>query len=231
VTRLPSEISLGDKVLLAALKCSQGDLKKFFTAEALLVAAWETDNHAFGLRGFEDKYPDSNKLYTKIDGRDGLVAKGLLRAEGERTLQITEAGLGHALTLSRDISSEQSESGLEFKVDRALQESMTRMLNSREFQTWLTDKTKLQRFRDVGSFWGIAPGTPARTVRERISRIDQTLTAARQRLEELGVEHVIEKRGRELFDRDDIERLAQFQAEMKKRFQKDLRILDPEGDY
>ncbi len=226
-----SEISLSDKVLLAALECSGGEVKKSFTAEALLVAAWKADKHAFGLRGLEEEYPDSNKLYTKLDGKDGLVAKGLLRAEGERTLQITEAGLGRALTLSRNLSGYQSEIGLEVKVDRALQESMAKMLSSGEFRAWLEDKVKPQRFRDVGNFWRIAPGTPARTVRERITYVDHTLATAWRRLEELGVERVIEQRGRELFDREDVRRLIEFQAEMKKRFQKELRILDPEGSY
>jgi hypothetical protein len=227
----PSEISLSDKVLLAARECSDGDLKKSFTAEALLVAAWEADKHAFGLRGFEERFPDSNKLYTKIDGKGGLVAKGLLRAEGERTLQITEAGLGRAITLSRDVLMEPSDRELEAKVERALHESMARLIGSREFQDWMQDRSKPRRFREAGNFWGIAPGTPARTVRERVRNVDQTLTRARQRLNELGVERVLEQRGRLLFDREDVDRLEQFHAELKRRFQKELRILDPEGNY
>jgi hypothetical protein len=47
----------------------------------------------------------------------------------------------------------------------------------------------------------------------------------------LGVKRVFEQRGRQLFDREDVERLLEFQAELKKRFQRDLRILDPKGPY
>jgi hypothetical protein len=120
---------------------------------------------------------------------------------------------------------------LEIKVERGLHESMARMLSSQEFRAWLLDRSKPSRFREAGNFWGIAPGTPPRTVRERVTQIDQILATARQRLEELGVKRVFEQRGRELFDREDVERLLEFQAELKKRFQKDLRILDPEGTY
>ena len=225
------DVSLGDKVLLAALECSHGNVNQSFTAEALLVTAWTADKRAFGLRGFEESHPDSNKLYTKIDGKDGLVAKGLLQAEGERTLRITDSGLGRALTISRDVLMESVDKELEVKVERALHESMASMLNSHEFQAWLINKSKPSRFREAGNFWGIAPGTPPRTVRERVTRIDQTLATARQRLEELGVEHVIEQRGRALFDRGDVERLMDFQSVLKSRFQKDLKILDPEGKY
>jgi len=226
-----SEVSLNDKVLLAALECSGGELGESFTAESLLVTAWKADKRAFGLRGFEAVHPDSNKLYTKIDGKDGLVAKGLLHAEGERTLRITEAGLGRALTLSRDVLMEPVNKELEFKVERGLHESMARMLDSPEFRAWLGDKSKPNRFRDAGNFWGIAPGTPPRTVRERVIQIDQTLATARQRLQDLGVERVFEQRGRELFDLQDVERLSEFQSELKNRFQKELRILDPAGNY
>ena len=226
-----SEVSLSDKVLLAALECSRGELSESFTAEALLMAAWKADKRAFGLRGFEEVHPDSNKLFTKIDGRDGLVAKGLLHGGGERTLRITESGLGRALTLSRDILMEPVDKALEVKVERGLHESMARMLGSQEFRAWLADKSKPNRFREAGNFWGIAPGTPPRTVRERVSQIDQTLATARQRLEDFGVERVFEQRGRELFDREDVKRLSEFQSELKKRFQKELKILDPEGNY
>ena len=226
-----SEVSLSDKVLLAALECSHGEPSESFTAEDLLVTAWKADKRAFGLRGFEEDHPDSNKLYTKIDGKDGLVAKGLLHAEGERTLRMTEAGLGRALTLSRDILMEPVDKELEVKVERGLQESMTRMLSSQEFRVWLSNKSKPNRFREAGNFCGIAPGTPPRTVRERVTQVDQTLAAARQRLDQFGVERVFEQRGRELFDRQDVERLSEFQSELKKRFQKELKILDPEGNY
>ena len=56
-------LTLNDKVLLAALKLSKGDVRNKFVAEELLVEAWKNDKAAFGLRGYEKEYPDSNNLW------------------------------------------------------------------------------------------------------------------------------------------------------------------------
>src|SRR5439155_24362829 len=125
---------------------------------------------------------------------------------------------GRALTLSSDILMEPVDKELEVKVERGLQESMTRMLSSQEFRVWLSNKSKPNRFREAGNFWGIAPGTPPRTVRERVTQVDQTLATARQRLAELGVRRVFEQRGRQLVDREDVERLVELHNDLKKRF-------------
>lgn len=222
--------SLTDKVLLAALNLSTGDLNSSFTAEELLVAVWETDKSAFGLRGYETEYPDSNKLYTKIDGKNGLVSKGLLRKVGERTLCISEYGLSRARRLLLDGYSKDA-SGLDAKLDRALQASISGMISSREFREWLKDNAKPDKFRGAGNFWGIAPGTPPKTVRERLLHVEHTLRSALERLDELGVEQIAEQRGKELLNKHDLGRLLEFHNELKRRFSRELSILDPEGEY
>src|SRR6266850_896235 len=46
------------------------------------------------------------------------------------------------------------------------------------FKAWLGDPVKPKYFREAGHFWGIAPGTPARTVRDRILGVDRVLARA-----------------------------------------------------
>src|SRR5438093_466934 len=89
-----------EKVLLAALVLCNGDLERSFTAEELAVAAWERDKTSFGLRSYEDKYPDSNKLFKSIDSKGGLVAKGLIIKIGDRTFRLTAGGIAAASRLS-----------------------------------------------------------------------------------------------------------------------------------
>ena len=57
-----------------------------------------------------------------------------------------------------------------------------------------------------------------------------TLKQALDVLKERGTEAVVEQRGRILFERKDIERCLEFQAALKQRFARDLRLLDPEID-
>lgn len=229
MTKEAGSLSVVDKILLAALKCSDAEIRKTFTAEQLLVAAWESDRWAFGLRGFENQHPDANKVYTKIDGTSGLVRRGMLEAEGDRILRITVAGLAQAQSIKMSIGEDMSV--VQVKVDRQLQEALVRLINSREFRDWLENPSREWRFREAGSFWGIAPGTPAKTVRKRVGEVERVLEAARQRMDQMSTDSIVEQRGRNLVDRSDIDRLLELHNSLKRRFSRDLRMMDPEGDY
>jgi len=218
--------TLNDVVLLAAAELVEGDVDKEFTAEDLVVAAWQFEPSSFGLRGHESEYPDSNKLYTKIDGRSGLVAKGYLEKAGERMLRLTERGLAAVLGL-RDESSPTEDA----KLARALQDRLQRILAHPSFQEWIQDSEYPKKFRSAGQFWGIAPGTPASVVRARVAEVDRILSTAKEVVERKGIDNVVSQRGQALFDKDDIERAEEFQRVLKERFQRELTTMDPGGPY
>jgi hypothetical protein len=219
-------LSLSDKVLIAAVKLAGGEVTAEFTAEDLVVAVWKRDNGSFGLRGHEALYPDNNKVYTKIDGKSGLVTKGMLAKAGERTLRVTAAGLAHAVELDGGVEFDHSA-----KLDRAIQDAVRQVLSHPEFNSWLKDPTSPSRFRGAGHFWGIAPGTPPATVRSRVIGIERTLQAALAAIDRRGVSEVVEQRGRVLFDRQDLERALTFHRTLRERFRHDLRRLDPAFGY
>jgi hypothetical protein len=222
---MPKEqLNLNEKVLLAAKAVSGGNVEKDFTAEDLVVAVWKQDPQAFGLRGHEQNYPDSNKVYTKIDGKSGLVAKGWLAKHGERTLRITMKGLSEIVGLTGD----QDAAG---KLDRQTQDRIAKILGHPVFQSWLQDRSQPTKFRDAGYFWGIAPGTPASTVRSRILDVRSTLQSALRSVEERGWDGIVQQRGQALFEIEDIQRALEFQDSLLQRFQSDIRILDPKADY
>src|SRR5262249_32986099 len=110
------------------------------------------------------------------------------------------------------------------KVERTLEEEVRKILEHSVFRDWLKDPNTPKRFRDAGSFWGIAPGTPSTVVRDRLRRIDKTLEGALTLLDKRRVE-VITDRGRRLFDRRDIERCAEFHRTLRQRFLEDLKLL------
>lgn len=95
---------LKGKILLAGLECSGGDLEKTFTMEELAVAAWRLDSAAFGLRGFEEQHPDSERLHRELDsrgkGQKGLVDQGLLTKVRARVYRLTVKGLQRASALA-----------------------------------------------------------------------------------------------------------------------------------
>jgi hypothetical protein len=220
----PRGLGLREQVLFAALECCGGDCEKNFTAEELLVHAWQKDKMAWGLRGYEDDHPDSAKIYKELDahaGKEGIVGKGLLEKLQQRVYRLTPAGLGMASALrpSDPIARE--------KAGRKLAEEIKRILEHSVFRKWLDDPSLPKHFREAGHFWGIAPGMPARTVRKRVDSVERTLTAASDFLTSRNVQEITAQRGQILFEREDIDRCLEFQTTLRNRFAQDLQLLDP----
>ena len=216
-------LGLRDQVLLAALACSGGNCENTFTAEDLLVRAWKNDKPAWGLRGYEQQYPDADKIHKEIDGR-GLANKGILalgfveRAEN-RVYRLTASGLAVASRLRPADPVARERAG------RKLEQEIRQILEHPGFHLWLQNPALPRHFRDAGHFWGIAPGMPPRTVEDRVSFIERTLAAASEFLAGSSLDEVAEHRGRILFQRADIERARQFHDTLKSRFSRDLALL------
>jgi len=63
-----------------------------FSAEALIVAAWQHSPRTFGLKGYTDQYPDSNKVLSSIMGEKGLARRGWLAKMGQKLYALTREG-------------------------------------------------------------------------------------------------------------------------------------------
>lgn len=214
------------KILLAALELSGGDLSNSFTAEELLVAAWRKDPMAFGLRGFEREYPASEVIHREIGkrgpGTQSMVDIGLLEQVDSRVYRLTIQGLQRASELAPE------DGGVREKADRELEGRIREILSHRVFAAWLKDPNRPKTFREAGQFWGVAPGTPPRVIRERIRAVDGLLTAARSELDRRAVDEMVDKYGKVLFDRNDLKRSVEFNAVLKGRFGQDLKLLGVE---
>jgi hypothetical protein len=219
--------SLRQQVLLAALDCSKGDLHSTFTAEELLLAAWKRDPMAWGLRGHEEQFPDSEKIYKELDRvsiggrnvRGGLAALGLLEKVHQRTFRLTPSGLAEA---SEIVGAEPSMRG---KAERSLADAIQKILSHPVYQEWKRDESMPKHFRDAGHFWGVAVGTPPSVIQRRVSEIDHTLEKARSMLNQSSSDEVASRHGHVLFSRDDIQQASEFQTMLKTRFGKDLATL------
>ncbi len=76
-------------VLLAAARL----LTREFTGPDLVVRCWIMRRAWFGLRGYEDEYPDANRVYARLDGWDGLTGRAaLIEPLGSRTYRLTPRG-------------------------------------------------------------------------------------------------------------------------------------------
>jgi hypothetical protein len=217
-----AKADLREQLVRAALECSGGDPNKTFSSEDLLLAAWNGDRAAWGLRGHEQEHPDSHRVHRELDsrgkGQRGIVGSGLLEKVGPRTYRITPKGLAAA-------SESDGGAGARERTDRVLEAEIARIVSHPAFIAWLKDPDTPRQFRDAGHFWGIAPGTPPRVVRQRVQAVEDTLRAALSVLEQKGVQEIANRHGQQLYDETDIARGLEFHRALKERFRRDLAVL------
>src|SRR6266511_4876408 len=135
---------LRKQLVLAALACSEGDLDRTFSSEELLVAAWRKDPKAWGLRGYEREYPDSNRIHRELDsrgkGQKGIVGSGLLERVQPRTYRLTPKGLAAAA------AADQTTPEVRERVDRVFEEQVNRIIGHPTFVAWLKDSSQPRNF-------------------------------------------------------------------------------------
>jgi hypothetical protein len=91
-------LTIVEKILLAAYGLEKNGATPF-TAERLIVEAWRNDKGAFGLQGYSDDFPDSNRVLTKITGSEGLKGKGWIEKVREKQYRLTALGQKAARSL------------------------------------------------------------------------------------------------------------------------------------
>src|ERR1700676_2342071 len=88
-----TEFTVPEKILLAADQLEKQGQSPF-SAEALIVAAWQQFPRTFGLKGYADQYPDSNKVLSSIMGVRGLANRGWRIKMGQKLYVLTREGRG-----------------------------------------------------------------------------------------------------------------------------------------
>src|SRR5467141_1793873 len=86
-----AECNVPEKIILAASQL-EDEGQSPFSAEALIVGAWQKFPKTFGLKGYADQYPDSNKILTSIMGEKGLARRGWLAKMGQKLYTLTREG-------------------------------------------------------------------------------------------------------------------------------------------
>jgi hypothetical protein len=86
-----ADCTVPEKILLAAYQLEQ-EGQSPFSAESLIVASWQRFPRTFGLKGYADQYPDSNKVLSSIMGVKGLARRGWLAKMGQKLYTLTRDG-------------------------------------------------------------------------------------------------------------------------------------------
>ena len=171
-------LTIAEKLLLAALRVREKE--KTFSAEDLVVCAWEMFPDSFGLAGYSDKHPDSNRVLTNIMGSKGMRGKGWLRKVGPKQYRLTSKALSDGAQLLDFVSESPSgaETALRAELDRKTTAEMSRLVGTRAAQRIIEGEEEEINFAAACSFWDITVRSNARTLEVRLNDIAVLLAEA-----------------------------------------------------
>jgi hypothetical protein len=141
-------------ILLAADDLAAAGTKEF-TEWELTVAAWQRDPARFGLRGYEQKYPDHKRVMSEIMGSKPSNPVQLRHLEKVRpsTYRLTALGRSEAARLRSGASEKTSR-------EKDPHTTLSAYIGHRAFARWRNDPEQPRLWSDVADFLAAGPGAP-----------------------------------------------------------------------
>jgi hypothetical protein len=212
------ECTVPEKILVAAHELEQQGQSPF-SAEALIVASWQKFPRTFGLKGYTDRYPDSNKVLSSIMGERGLTRRGWLSKMGQKLYALTREGRQVVLRLQEGGEPPPAEAPV--RILRDMEKHLLALLGSpavQKFEEGLKDEVT---FADACRFWGISESLHGEALTARLDRTRAVLT---------DVEHILGTGSAELsngrsISKDDLNLLTAVHEYLAERFARHLSLL------
>lgn len=223
-----AKLSVCDKLLLAASGLEKRNVLPF-TAEDLVVAAWNKFPNAFGLVGYYDDqgcplYPDSNRVFAEIMGSKPIRKRGLLVKVGQKMYRLTETGRDLAAQLESSVTEDPEARRSEAKIGlpRDMLSEIRRLLGSRAVRKVDNDQSDSLTFHDACLFWGVTPQSSAIELEGRLENLNGTVSAARRAL---GGGQARLKHGGKSLSPGSFDLIDSTHHELLKKFQAEIRTI------
>jgi hypothetical protein len=168
-----AECTVPEKILLAAHQLDEHGQSPF-SAEALIVASWQKFPRTFGLKGYADQYPDSNKVLSCIMGERGLARRGWLSKMGQKLYVLTREGRQVVIRLLE--GGEQPPAGSEppVRISRDQEKYLLGLFNSAAVQKFEEGLKEELTFADASRYWG-TENLHGEALTARLDRLRATL--------------------------------------------------------
>lgn len=217
-----AECTVPEKILLAAYELEdQGQSP--FSAETLIVASWQKFPKTFGLKGYADQYPDSNKVLTSIMGVKGLAGRGWLAKEGQKLYSLSRDGKQVVRRLLHDGDSPPPE--VSSKLSRDLEKLLMSLFDSSASQKYLEGLKQELTFADACRFWGISESLHGEALDARLNRMRAGLSDIDRSIGATGIDL---SNGRSV-TASDVAQLHKVDDYLKERFGRHLTLLRNRG--
>jgi len=177
-----AEHTVTQKVILAAHGLEK-EGQSPFSAEALIVACWKANKKTFGLKGFAETYPDSNRVLAVIMGERGLARQGWLTKEGVKLYTLSERGRKEADRIASGgeapprVKAERPRASAT-KISRESEKFILRISTTTAVRRYRTGAKYEITFRDAAAFWGIIDPADLPAVRKAAALVPEELTRA-----------------------------------------------------
>jgi hypothetical protein len=212
------ECTLPEKILLASAALEEAGQSPF-SAEALIVAAWQRYPTTFGLKGYAQQHPDSNKVLSSIMGEKGLTRRGWLSKVGQKLYSLTREGRQMVRRLRRvdepDVSGDQTL--LEAEHEALLFE----LLAATAVEKYRAGRKHEVTFADACRFWNVSNGQHGSALDARLDRVQNGLAVADR---QLGRGSAVLRDGRSV-SREDTSLLGEIHDFLEERFARHLALL------
>jgi hypothetical protein len=214
-----ADCTLPEKILLAAFQLEEVGQSPF-SAEALIISSWQKYPRTFGLKGYEEQYPDSNKVLSGIMGEKGLPKRGWLSKVGQKLYALTREGRQVVRRLQTGEAAppprQQRTSQLTREHDLLLQG----LLASAVWQKFRQGRQAEWTFSEACRFWDMG---------ERLgeavdSRLDELQTALNTIERELGSNSLSLGNGRTI-NGPEVGHLCDVHQQLEQRFSRHLNLL------
>jgi hypothetical protein len=214
-----AECTVPEKILLAAFELEEQGQSPF-SAESLVVAAWQKFPKTFGLKGYSDVYPDSNKVLASIMGVKGLAHRGWLVKMGQKLYAMTREGrqsVRRLLNAGEPTTAEEQP----VKLSRDQEKFLLGLLNSTAVQKYQEGTKNELTFADACRYWGITESMNVATLDAKLDHLRGTLGDL-DRLLSKG--NAVLSNGRSISS-EDLDLLCAVRAYLEERFSRHLSLL------
>jgi hypothetical protein len=215
-----SECTLPEKILLAAHQLEETGQSPF-SAEALIVSAWQKYPNTFGLKGYAEQYPDSNKVLSSIMGEKGLAKRGWLIKVGQKLYTLSRDGRQVLRRLLQGDEPVQKESNEPIHVPRDQDKLLNTLFGTTALEKFQEGRKQEWTFADACRFWNITENLSAEVLDGRLDH----LTAVLAELErQIGLGSAVLSNGRSV-SADDVAQLYDVHSQLATRFSRHLTLL------
>lgn len=223
-----SALTVAEKLILAAADLESAGTSAF-SAEDLVVRAWELFPDTFGLAGYNDeaglpRFPDSNRVFSEIMGSKPIRKRGLLQKVGTKKYSLTQSGRDFAGMLATRGTDAPEKAGL----SRGSKQDLRRLLGSRAFEKYRDGREDEITFYDACAFWGISPRSSAMNLAARTEHVRAMVETANTSLR--GKNEKLLKHGGQVLSKKDLENLEDLQTFMQERFKEELAVISARTD-